>query len=133
MTKERPPVLSVLLDNDRKAQFQTIAQGEGRSMGWVIKDMIDRMIAANSIHIYGDSQGGQQIPVNGHKANNLLNDGLDIDRVAEIARSEMENALTPINDELTSLQAQLAELKARVPAETLKNKRAAKIELAPTK
>jgi hypothetical protein len=55
MPKERPPILSVLLDNDRKAQFQAIAQAEGRSMGWVIKDMIDRVIAANSIHIYGDS------------------------------------------------------------------------------
>jgi hypothetical protein len=132
MTKERPPVLSVLLDNDRKAQFQTIAQGEGRSMGWIIKDMIDRMIEANSIHIYGDSQGGQQIPVNGYGTNNFLGDASDIERVAEIARSELENALTPISNELTSLQAQLAELRARIPAETLKNKRAAKIELAPT-
>jgi hypothetical protein len=129
MTKERPPVLSVLLDNDRKAQFQAITQGEGRSMGWVIKDMIDRMISANSIHIYGDTQGGQQIPTNGH---NLLSGGLDIDQVAEIAKSEVEDALTPINDELRSLQAQLAELNARVPAENLRNKRTAKIELAPT-
>jgi type II secretory pathway component PulM len=42
----------------------------------------------------------------------LTNDGLNVDRMAEIARDEIRQALTPIHDELGTIQSQLAKLTA---------------------
>jgi hypothetical protein len=106
MAKERPPVLSVLLDNERKARFQQIAQSEGRSMGWVIKDMIDRVIAANTIHVYGESHpqsiatGGQPMKVS-------------TDYVSMAVLTEyVGDAIAPLSNDLLNLQAQVAEVKS---------------------
>jgi hypothetical protein len=106
MAKERPPVLSVLLDNERKARFQQIAQSEGRSMGWVIKDMIDRVIAANTIHVYGVSHpqsiatGGQPMKVS-------------TDYVSMAVLTEyVGDAIAPLSNDLLNLQAQVAEVKS---------------------
>jgi hypothetical protein len=42
----------------------------------------------------------------------LTNDGLSVDRMAEVAREEIRQALTPIHDELGTIQSQLAKLTA---------------------
>jgi hypothetical protein len=42
----------------------------------------------------------------------LTNDGLDVDRMAEIAGEEIRLALTPVHDELETIQSQLAKLTA---------------------
>jgi hypothetical protein len=106
MSKERPPVLSVLLDNERKAQFQQIAQSEGRSMGWVIKDMIDRVIAADSIHIYGESPA--QSIATGSNPNKVSTEYVSMLVLTEY----VDGAITPLSNDLVSLQSQLAEVKS---------------------
>ena len=100
---ERTPILSVLLDNERKAKFSEIVQGEGRSMNWVIKDMIDRVIAANSIHIYGDPQLGHRIPVAGGDADNISTEYVSMSVLTEY----VDKALSPVNDDLVSIQSQI--------------------------
>jgi hypothetical protein len=100
MPKERPPILSVLLDNERKAKFQAIAQAEERSMGWVIKDMIDRVIAADSIHIYGDSP---QPPAAG-----AIADKVQVEHVS------MDDVFTAIDEAIAPIQLDLAELLGQV-------------------
>jgi hypothetical protein len=131
MPKERPPILSVLLDNERKAKFQAIAQAEERSMGWVIKDMIDRVIAADSLHIYGDSP---QPPA--AVATDLTPDGVQtaIRRAIEQESIELERKLTqklqtlaahyaakeiePIQSDLTELWGRVDRLEAPKPMDS---------------
>jgi hypothetical protein len=44
--------------------------------------------------------------------NDSLNDGLNVDRMAEIARDEIRQALAPITEELGTIESQLAKLMA---------------------
>lgn len=57
MGKNSKPILSVLVDEDKKEKFADLARRYKYSMGWLVNDAIDRMLAANSIDIYNDSTG----------------------------------------------------------------------------
>jgi hypothetical protein len=57
MGKNSKPILSVLVDEDKKEKFADLARRNKYSMGWLVNDAIDRMLAANSIDIYSDSTG----------------------------------------------------------------------------
>jgi hypothetical protein len=57
MGKNSKPILSVLVDEDKKEKFADLARRYKYSMGWLVNDAIDRMLAADSIDIYSDSTG----------------------------------------------------------------------------
>lgn len=90
-------------------------------MGWVIKDMIDRMIAADSIHIYGDSQPHVTSDYPDKVSTEYISMAvlteyvgklsiLSTDQVTEIARDEAHKLTQPIFDEVLDIKGQLAEV-----------------------
>jgi hypothetical protein len=57
MGKNNKPILSVLVDEDKKDRFADLARRNKQSMGWVLNACIDRMLAADSIALCRDSAG----------------------------------------------------------------------------
>jgi hypothetical protein len=55
MGKNSKPILSVLVEEEKKEQFAELARRNKYSMGWLLNDCIDRMLEADSIGIYRDS------------------------------------------------------------------------------
>jgi hypothetical protein len=55
MTKNNKPVLSILIDEDKRTRFADLARRNSLSMGYLVNKAIDRMLEADSIDIYGDS------------------------------------------------------------------------------
>ncbi len=55
MTKNSRPILSVLIDEDKRTKFADLARRHSLSMGWLVNQAIDRMIEVDSIDIYRDS------------------------------------------------------------------------------
>jgi hypothetical protein len=57
MGKNNKPILSVLVDEDKKERFADLARRNKQSMGWVLNACIDRMLAADSIDLCRGSIG----------------------------------------------------------------------------
>lgn len=57
MGKNNKPILSVLVDEDKKERFADLARRNKQSMGWVLNACIDRMLAADSIDLCRNSTG----------------------------------------------------------------------------
>jgi hypothetical protein len=55
MGANNKPILSVLVAEDKKERFSQLAKDNNQSMGWLLNQAIDKMLAAGSIHIYRDS------------------------------------------------------------------------------
>jgi hypothetical protein len=90
LEKSKRQAFSVNIPDEKKEAWAKIAKAHNRPMTWLFLEMVDRMIEANSIHIYQDS-----------------------DQVVDIVtrddvRSMIEDALTPISDELESIKSRLA-------------------------
>jgi hypothetical protein len=78
MGKNNKPILSVLVDADKKEQFADLARAHKQSMGWLLNDCIDRMLAANSIDIYSNSVGAMD---NISKLDRMEISALDIEEI----------------------------------------------------
>jgi hypothetical protein len=57
MAKNSKPILSVLIEEDKRTKFADLARRHSLSMGWLVNQAIDRMIDSDSIDIYRDSIG----------------------------------------------------------------------------
>ncbi len=55
MAKNSKPILSVLIEEDKRTKFADLARRHSLSMGWLVNQAIDRMLDADSIDIYRDS------------------------------------------------------------------------------
>ncbi len=55
MTKNNKPILSILVDEQKKEKFADLARRNSLSMGWLVNQAIDRMLEADSIDIYRNS------------------------------------------------------------------------------
>jgi hypothetical protein len=55
MAKNSKPILSVLIEEDKRTKFADLARRNNLSMGYLVNKAIDRMLEADSIDIYGDS------------------------------------------------------------------------------
>jgi nitrogen fixation protein len=83
--QKKRQAFSVNIPDDKKEKWAAIAKAHNRPMGWLFIDMVDRMIAANSIHIYGDSQATQPQPVSTNTDDVLTE---------YVKKSELDNVLT---------------------------------------
>ena len=72
MGKNSKPILSVLVDEDKKDKFAVLARSTKHSMGWLLNDCIDRMLAADSIDIYGEPARSPQPPTDTNDIENLV-------------------------------------------------------------
>jgi hypothetical protein len=136
MGKNSKPILSVLVDEDKKEKFADLARRYKYSMGWLVNDAIDRMLAADSIAIYNDSTGNIENipkfdPVGISRADieemikssignldieemvkssiaNLNTSSIGADDVEEIIKTSIEVALEPIEADVAELKKSLA-------------------------
>jgi hypothetical protein len=99
MGKNSKPILSVLVDEDKKEKFADLARLNKYSMGWLLNDCIDRMLAADSIDIYGEparspqSQSISTLPIDTSGIENLINtyiDKLDIENLINTSISNLD-------------------------------------------
>jgi hypothetical protein len=112
MGKNNKPILSVLVDEDKKEQFADLARRNKQSMGWVLNACIDRMLEADSIALCTGSIGDAVIAPKPAKVGlsvadveeliktyidgNLQTSSIDISSVEEIVRASIE----PVKTEL---------------------------------
>ena len=136
MGKNSKPILSVLVDEDKKEKFADLARRNKYSMGWLVNDAIDRMLAADSIEIYNNSTGNIEStskfdPVSISRADieemiknsignidieemvkssiaNLGITSIDINDVEEMIKTSIEVALEPIEADVAELKKPLA-------------------------
>lgn len=60
--KAKRQAFSINIPDDKKEAWAKVAKSHNRPMSWLFIDMVDRMIAANSIHIYQDSESSFPLP-----------------------------------------------------------------------
>jgi hypothetical protein len=87
------PILSVLVDAEKKEQFAKLAKEHGCSMGSLLNQAIDKMLKAKTIHVYQDSPIGSP----------------DIE---ELVKRYVDEAVSPIAAKVDELLAQINELGA---------------------
>jgi hypothetical protein len=141
MGKNSKPILSVLVDEDKKEKFADIARRNKYSMGWLLNDCIDRMIEADSIDIYGEPARSPQSPnintssIGISDIENLIKTSIDnldiesmvktyvssanissigIDDVEEIVNTSVGTALDRLTEELSRLETEVTELKGAI-------------------
>ena len=55
MVKNSKPILSVLIEEEKRTRFADLARRNSLSMGWLVNQAIDRMLEADSIDVYRGS------------------------------------------------------------------------------
>jgi hypothetical protein len=64
-TKPKRQAFSINIPDEKKEKIAKVAREANRPISWLVLDMFDRMIAANSINIYGDNSSiPPTLPVN---------------------------------------------------------------------
>jgi hypothetical protein len=114
MEKSKRQAFSVNIPDDKKEAWARIAKAHNRPMGWLFVEMVDRMIEADSIHIYKDSEDAAGSGISMADVEKVIRVQMSqLDTVTpDDVRSMIETALIPISDELGTLQSQLAKLMA---------------------
>jgi hypothetical protein len=54
-SKNNKPILSILIDEDKRSRFSELARQNNLSMGWLVNQAIDKMLESGSINIYTSS------------------------------------------------------------------------------
>jgi hypothetical protein len=103
MGDNKKPILSVLVDEDKKRLFADLARAHNYSMGWLLNQAIDKMLEAGTIYIYRDSIA----PIDGVEPKPLPSTDIE-----EVVRRYVDKANESIIDDLLNLQAQVTELTA---------------------
>jgi predicted ribosome quality control (RQC) complex YloA/Tae2 family protein len=115
--KSKRQAFSVNIPDEKKKVWARIAKDFNRPLGWLVIEMIDKMIEAGSIHIYKDSeQSPSAAPVNIDDALKDYVKQADLDRVLNmyVTKSELESMtkkVAPAGDEqVGDLLDRIAEL-----------------------
>jgi hypothetical protein len=138
MGKNSKPILSVLVDEDKKEKFADLARRNKYSMGWLLNDCIDRMIEADSIDIYGEPARSPQSPNTNTSSidigdvekmvktsidnlgiesmiktyvSNIDISSIGIDDVEKVVNTSIGNAIDQLTEELAKLETEVTELK----------------------
>lgn len=101
MGDNKKPILSVLVDEDKKRLFADLARAHNYSMGWLLNQAIDKMLESGTIYIYRDSVP----PTDG-----VAPKPLPATDIEEVVRKCVDNANESIINDLLKLQAQVTEL-----------------------
>ena len=54
-SKNSKPILSILIDEEKRSRFSDLARQNNLSMGWLVNQAIDKMLESGSINIYTSS------------------------------------------------------------------------------
>jgi hypothetical protein len=101
MGDNKKPILSVLVDEEKKRLFADLARAHNYSMGWLLNQAIDKMLEAGTIYVYRDSI----TPIDG-----AIPKPLPSSDIEEVVRRYVDKANESIIDDLLNLQAQVSEL-----------------------
>lgn len=85
-SKNSKPILSILIDDDKRKRFAHLAGQHKLSMGWLVNQAIDKMLMADSIYIYKDSLDSTEV------LNNT-----SVDNVDELVRASIEKHLEDVS------------------------------------
>jgi hypothetical protein len=103
MGKNSKPILSVLVDEDKKEKFADLARRHKYSMGWLVNDAIDRMLAADSIDIYRGSISTEDIDRPSVSIETPR--GLSTESIDEMVRVSIEKQIADVSGYLPNAQA----------------------------
>jgi hypothetical protein len=95
MGKNTKPILSVLVDEDKKEKFAELARRYKQSMGWILNDCIDRMLAADSMDIYRGSISIEETPR--LSIPNEVSRGLSVESIDEMVRVSIEKQIADVS------------------------------------
>jgi hypothetical protein len=84
MAKNSKPILSVLIDEDKRTKFADLARRHSLSMGYLVNKAVDRMLELDSIDIYGESTRSPQPP-------NINMSSIDITDVENLINTSIAN------------------------------------------
>jgi hypothetical protein len=84
MAKNSKPILSVLIDEDKRTKFADLARRHSLSMGYLVNKAVDRMLELDSIDIYGESTRSPQPP-------NIGTSSIDITDVENLINTSIAN------------------------------------------
>jgi hypothetical protein len=118
MGKNNKPILSVLVDEEKKEKFAELARRSKYSMAWLLNDCIDRMLVADSIHIYSDSIG-TSVGVSLETLTAISR--VDIEDIVKayvsscadissVGVNDIEIVIQPLNRSIEDLRSELAEV-----------------------
>jgi hypothetical protein len=92
MAKNSRPILSVLIEEDKRTKFADLARRHSLSMGWLVNQAINRMLESDSIDIYRDSI--ERIPAGtpmGAPIENLLPPSIDAASIEKLISDSIDN------------------------------------------
>lgn len=84
MAKNSKPILSVLIDEDKRTKFADLARRHSLSMGYLVNKAVDRMLELDSIDIYGESARSPQ-------SQNIDTSSIDIADVENLINTSIAN------------------------------------------
>jgi hypothetical protein len=84
MAKNSKPILSVLIDEDKRTKFADLARRHSLSMGYLVNKAVDRMLELDSIDIYGESTRSPKPP-------NIGASSIDITDVENLINTSIAN------------------------------------------
>ena len=113
-SKNNKPILSILIDEDKRSRFSELARQNNLSMGWLVNQAIDKMLESGSINIYSSSV----IPTEDIATTSV---GISADRIDALAKEAIErysaeifdvevmlmNSIGIVNTELEALKERL--------------------------
>jgi hypothetical protein len=105
MAKNSRPILSVLIDEEKRTKFADLARRHSLSMGWLVNQAIDRMLESDSIDIYRDSI--ERIPAGtpmGAPIEQLLPHSIDAAGIEKLISESIEERLGNISN--SSIEAE---------------------------
>ena len=105
MGKNSKPILSVLVDEDRKDKFSELARRYKYSMGWLLNDCIDRMLESDSIDIYRGSVSVEDI----HRpsTDGSISIGISAESIDEMIRSAIASLNVPSREEFDTIDSRI--------------------------
>ena len=90
-SKNNKPILSILIDEDKRSRFSELARQNNLSMGWLVNQAIDKMLESGSINIYSSSV----IPTEDIAITSV---GISADRIDALAKEAIERYSAEIFD-----------------------------------
>jgi hypothetical protein len=97
MAVNNKPILSILIDDDKRSRFAALAKDNKKSMGWIVNQAIDRMLEAGSIEIFLDSESK---PTQKSQQSSIA---LSIDAIQRLIDSSIETRLKSIDNQPSSI------------------------------
>jgi hypothetical protein len=116
MAKNSKPILSVLIDEDKRTKFADLARRHSLSMGYLVNKAVDRMLELDSIDIYGESTRSPQLPsintssIDIADVENLINTSIANLDLKSLIAAQLPPTETPPDDSLRGEVEALGEL-----------------------